>query len=178
MALALKDGATVWDISVAPPTGRTELQRLIDIDAGVLAAGNDIYAVTFQGKAARIDRDTGQVQWSRDLSSYSGAALDEDGYYASTSDGALVKIGRRSGIEIWNQQVLSRRRLSAPAVLGKLVAVGDLDGYVHFFDAGNGELAARLHPLGARVSAPPIVVGDLLVMMDSDGKIAALRAGK
>jgi outer membrane protein assembly factor BamB len=176
MALALKDGATVWDISVAPPTGRTELQRLIDIDAGIVASGSDLYAVTFQGKAARIDRDTGQVQWSRDLSSYSGAALDEEGYYATTSDGALVKIGRRSGIEIWNQQVLSRRRLSAPAVLGSLVAVGDLDGYVHFFDAGNGELAARLHPLGARVATAPVVAGDLLIIMDADGKIAALRA--
>ncbi|MET0280750.1 MAG: outer membrane protein assembly factor BamB [Steroidobacteraceae bacterium] len=176
MALSLADGATVWDVSVAPPSGRTELQRLVDVDAGVLAADNDIFAVTFQGKAARIDRETGQVQWSRDLSSYSGAALDAEGYYVSTSDGGLVKIGRRSGIEIWNQQVLVRRRLSAPAVLGTLVAVGDLDGYVHFFDSTNGELAARTHPLGARVSTAPLVSGDLLVMMDADGKIAALRA--
>jgi outer membrane protein assembly factor BamB len=173
--MSLGDGATVWDVAVAPPSGRTELERMVDIDAGVLADGGDVYAVTFQGKAARIDRETGQVQWSRDLSSYSGAALDAESLYVSTAEGALVKIGRRTGVEAWNQKVLSRRNLSAPAVLGSLVAVGDLDGYVHFFDAATGNPAARIHPLGDRVAAAPVVTGDLLVVMDADGKVAALR---
>ena len=175
MALSLSDGSTLWDVAVAPPAGRTEIDRMIDIDAAVQVADDDIYAVTFHGKAARIARNSGAVQWARDISSYSGFALDDDGFYITSADGELIKLGRRTGVETWKQAVLSRRRLSAPAVLDSLVAVADLEGYVHFFDKATGELAARVHPLGERVSAAPIVSNSMLFMMDAGGKIAALR---
>ena len=148
---------------------------MVDIDSAVKAVDNDIYVVTFQGKAARLDRESGQVQWARDLSSYAGLDTDEDGLYVTTSEGTMVKIGRRTGIELWKQDVLSRRRLSAPVVVGTLVATADMDGYVHFFDASNGELAARVHAVGDRVRAAPVVSGDVIVVMDIEGKIAALR---
>jgi outer membrane protein assembly factor BamB len=172
LALTLADGGPVWDVSVAPPSGRSEIDRLNDIDSAIKAVDTDIYAVTFHGKVARLDRETGQVLWSR----YSGLATDEDALYVSTSEGTLLKIGRRTGVEVWKQEVLARRRLSPPEVVGTLVAVADYDGYVHFFNPANGELAARTHPLGERVSSAPLVIGDLLVIMDDDGKIVALRA--
>lgn len=175
LALNLADGGTVWDVSVSPPAGKTELDRLVDIDSAVQVMDNGIYAVTYQGRIARLDRDSGTQQWSRETSSYAGFALDDEGVYVSVADGSLVKIALRTGVETWSQDVLTRRRLSAPAVLGPLVAVSDLAGYVHFFDKESGELAARLRPLGTRVTAPPLVVGDLMVIMDADGKIAALR---
>jgi outer membrane protein assembly factor BamB len=175
LALQMSDGATVWDVSVSPPTGRTELDRLNDIDAAVEVAGSDIFAVTFQGKAVRIDRDTGQVQWSRDVSSYSGLTLDEDSVYITSAGGELLKIGRRNGVEVWKQAVLSRRRLSAPAVLGGYVAVGDLDGYVHFFDRATGTLAARIRPFRDAVAAPLVSSGDTVFALDGKGKLVALR---
>jgi outer membrane protein assembly factor BamB len=175
-AYSLKDGSTLWDVTVAPPSGKSDIERLNDMDSMVQVVDNDVYAATFQGKAARVDRETGQVVWTRDVSSYAGVATDEDGVYVSGAGGALVKIGRRTGIELWKQEVLERRRLSAPAVLGSLVAVADLDGYVHFFDGAKGEMAGRIHALGGRVSAAPLVVDDLLIMMDVEGKIVALRA--
>jgi outer membrane protein assembly factor BamB len=175
MALALRDGSTVWDVSVSPPSGKSEVDRLIDIDSTVKVVDSDVYAVTFQGKAAHINRETGQVVWTRDVSSYAGLATDEDGVYVSGSTGALVKIGRRTGVEVWNQDVLEHRRLSPPAVIGPSVAVADLEGYVHFFEGAEGQLVGRIHALGERVTAAPLVIGDLLVMMDDDGKIVALR---
>jgi outer membrane protein assembly factor BamB len=176
MALSLKDGSTLWDVSVAPPSGKSEVDRLIDIDSAVRVLDTGVYAVTFQGKAAHLNRDTGQVMWTRDVSSYAGLAVDNDGVYVSSAGGALMKIARGTGLEIWKQEVLEYRRLSAPAILGSLVAVADLDGYVHFFDAAKGELAGRIHALDVRVTAPPLVIGDLLVMMDDKGRIVALRA--
>jgi outer membrane protein assembly factor BamB len=175
LALTLADGAPVWDVNVAPPTGRSEIERLNDIDSAIKAVGTDVYAVTYHGKVARLDLETGQVQWSRDTSSYSGLATDEDALYVASADGAVLKIGRRNGVEVWKQEVLARRRLSPPEVISSLVAVADYDGYVHFFDPANGELAARVHPLGERVTAAPLVIGDLLIVMDDDGKIVALR---
>lgn len=175
-AYALKDGSTLWDITVAPPSGKSDIERLNDMDSMVKVVENDVYAATFQGKAARVDRETGQVVWTRDVSSYSGVATDDDGVFVSGSNGAVVKIGRRTGIEMWKQEVLANRRLSPPAVMGSLVAVADLDGYVHFLDGAKGELAGRIHALGGRVSAAPLVVNDLLIMMDVEGRIVALRA--
>jgi outer membrane protein assembly factor BamB len=176
MALSLRDGTTLWDVSVAPPSGKSEVDRLNDIDSAVRVLGSDVYAVTYQGKAAHLNRETGQAIWSRDISSYAGLAIDEGGIYISSSSGALVRLDRtKNGVEMWKQEVLEHRRLSPPAVLGAHVAVADLDGYVHFFDAAEGQLAGRIHALGGRVTAVPLVVGDLLIMMDDKGKIVALR---
>ena len=175
LAVAMNNGTTLWDVMVAPPSGRTELERLVDIDSTVKIIDNDIYAVTYQGKVARIDRDTGQVQWTRDISSYSGLATDEDGVYVTSSEGTVVKIGRRTGVEMWKTEQLSHRRLSPPAVLGSLVVVADLDGYVHFLDAATGAFAARVKSAGHRVTAAPVVSGDTVVMIDNGGRITALR---
>lgn len=175
VAAQLADGFTVWDNVVAPPSGRTELDRLADIDTAVVEADGAFYVVTYQGKAARLDRETGTPLWTRDVSSYSGLVVDDAAVYVSTAGGEVVKIDRRSGIELWKQGALARRRLSPPALLGPLVAVADLQGYVHFFDRETGEPAARVKPLQTRVSATPVVSGDKMIVMDAEGRIAALR---
>ncbi len=175
MALSLGDGATHWDVNVAPPTGRSEIERLNDMDSTVKVVDNDVFAVNFHGRAVRIDRETGQVVWGRDISSYAGLATDDDGVYVSGSNGDLVKISRRTGVEVWKQEVLANRRLSPPVLLGSRVIVADFEGYVHVFDVDKGELAGRIHAFGERVSATPLVSGDLLIMMDDDGKIMAMR---
>lgn len=176
MALNIADGTTAWEAVLAPPSGRTELERLVDIDSAARVADDDVYAVSYQGRIARLARDSGQVWWTRDLSSYRGLALDDDGVYVSTSEGAVVKIGRSTGVEAWRQEVLARRRLSAPAALGAWVAVGDLDGYVHLLDASTGALAARLQASGGAMAAAPVTQGDLAVFIDDEGRITALRA--
>lgn len=175
MALQQRNGDTVWEVTVAPPSGRSELDRLVDIDSAVRTVGNDIYAVTFQGKVARIDLETGQVQWSRDMSSYSGLAFDDDGLYVTSSQGSVVKIGRRTGVEMWKADTLLNRRLSPPGVVGNLVAASDLKGIVHFFDAATGAPAARVKTSGDRVTAAPVVSGNTIVFMDATGKLTALR---
>jgi outer membrane protein assembly factor BamB len=177
MALTLGSGDTAWDANVAPSTGKTELDRLNDIDTQLAVRGTDVFVVTFQGKAARVDLETGNLQWSRDVSSYSGLALDDDGVYVTSANGSLIKLSARSGVELWNNPVLKNRHLSPPAVLGNLVATADLDGYVHFFDTATGTLAARVKVLSDRVTTEPVVSGDTLFMLDAAGNIVALRAG-
>ncbi len=175
MGLQQRNGDILWETTVAPPSGRSELDRLVDIDSAVRVVGNDIYAVTFQGKVARVDLETGQVQWSRDMSSYSGLALDDDGLYVTSSQGSVVKIGRRTGVEMWKVDSLKNRRLSPPGVVGNLVAAADLKGIVHFFDVATGNLAARVSTSGDRVTAAPVVSGDTIVFMDNKGSLTALR---
>jgi outer membrane protein assembly factor BamB len=175
LAVSLRDGATAWEAIVAPPSGRSELDRLVDIDSTVGVVDDDLYAVSYQGRVARVARDTGQIWWTRDISSYRGLATDEDGVYVSTADGQVVKIGRRTGVEMWRTDVLKNRRLSAPAVLHGQVVVADFKGYVHFLDASTGTITAREKNGSERVSTPPVVAKDLVIFMNDKGHLAAFR---
>jgi len=175
VAVHLRDGSVAWETAVAPPRGRTELERLSDIDGSLRIAGDEVYAVGFQGRIAMLALDSGQIWWSRDLSSYRGLTLDADNLYISSTAGDVLSAQRRTGAEGWQQSALAYRGLSAPAVIGQYVAVGDFEGYVHFLDKSNGELVARVKTGGARISTPPVVAGDMLVVIGDDGRVSALR---
>jgi outer membrane protein assembly factor BamB len=88
----------------------------------------------------------------------------------------VVKIGRRTGVEMWKVDSLHNRRLSPPGVVGNLVAAADLKGIVHFLDVSTGALAARVKTGGDRVTAAPVVSGDTIIFLDTKGTLSALRA--
>ena len=177
MAVSIASGDILWQAQVSSPRGRTELERLADIDAAVLVAGDAVYAIGYQGRIAMIALDSGQVWWTRDLSSYRGIGVDDDQLYVATSDGDVAALRRRDGGVVWQQTGLKRRGLGAPAVHGGAVVVGDFDGYLHWMDRDSGRFVAREHPGGARYAATPIVIGDRLFAIDDGGDVVAYRAG-
>lgn len=178
MSVGLGDGATRWQAQVSSPRGRTELERLADVDAAVRVSGADVYAVGYQGRVAMISLDSGQIWWARDLSSYRSLALDGDQLYVATSDGDVVALARRDGSVAWQQQALKRRGLGAPAVTDSgIVVVGDFDGYLHFMDRGSGKFVARERMSHKRISFAPLVIGDRLIVIDDGGDISAYRVG-
>ncbi|MDW8259225.1 MAG: outer membrane protein assembly factor BamB [Gammaproteobacteria bacterium] len=174
LAVNLADGSTVWETSVAPARGRTELERLIDIDAQVQIREDDVFVVGFQGRAALLALDSGQVWWARDLSSFRGLDVDDEYVIVATADGDVVALQRRTGVEVWRQDALKRRGLSAPAIVGSYVAVADFQGYVHWLDKASGVPAARTQ-VGARVSNAPLVRDGTLIVIDDTGRLAAFR---
>jgi outer membrane protein assembly factor BamB len=177
MAVSLATGETLWQAQVSTPRGRSELERLADVDAAVRVSGGDVYAVGYQGRIAMMALDSGQIWWARDVSSYRGLDLDGDQLYVSTSDGDVVALRRRDGSVIWQQQGLRRRGLGTPAIHAGTVIVGDFDGYLHWIDRDTGRFAARERPGRARISAAPLVVGDRVVVIDDGGGITAYRSG-
>jgi outer membrane protein assembly factor BamB len=177
VAVSLSNGDVLWQSQVSTPRGRTELERLSDVDSPVRVAGNDAYVVGYQGRVVMLALDSGQVWWGRDLSSYRGLALDDDQVYVATSDGSVVALRRRDGTVLWQQDGLKRRGLSAPVVDGKSVVVADFEGYLHWLDRDTGKFVAREHPGGERVSATPIVADGRLFVLDEGGKVAAFRSG-
>jgi outer membrane protein assembly factor BamB len=176
LAVSLADGATVWDSAVSPSHGRTELERLNDIDAAVDISGDEVFVAGYQGRAAMLALDSGQIWWIRELSSYRGVEVDDEQMYVSTSDGELVALRRRTGGEAWRNDSLKHRSLSAPAVVGDHVVVADLEGYVHWFDRATGTIAGRAKLGGERVTNAPLGIGDTLYVINDQGDISALRA--
>jgi outer membrane protein assembly factor BamB len=177
MAVTLAKGEMLWQIQLDTPRGRTELERLADVDAAVQVSGKDVYAVGYQGRVAMLSLDNGQAWWSRDMSSYRGLAIDDDQVYVSTSDGDVVALRRRDGTVAWEQRGLARRTLSTPAVDGNAVVVGDFEGYVHWLDRSTGRFLAREHPGDSRIAAPPLVMGGRLFVIDEGGHLVAYRSG-
>jgi outer membrane protein assembly factor BamB len=175
VALASADGSLMWETTVAPSRGRTELERLVDIDSGVKVVNDNVYAVGFQGRVAMLALDSGQIWWSQDASSYRGLGVDDDNVYVSTAEGEIIALKRSSGTEIWRQKGLAHRGLSAPVVLENTIAVADFKGYVHWLEKSTGEFAARADAGGDRVSNPPIAVGDRVVVINDDGHISAFK---
>ncbi len=176
LAVARSDGMTAWNAVIGEPHGTSQLQRLIDVDSKVIAAGADLYAVAYQGRVVRMARDTGQSVWTRDLSSFRGLAVAGDGVYVSTADGDLVRLDRRTGSIQWQQKKLERRELSAPVVYRGRVVVGDLEGYVHWFDPTTGAYLARRRAGRGRISTTPVIAGDLLLVFTDAGDLSAFRA--
>ncbi len=170
------DGSLIWDVLVAPPAGRTEVERLSDVNATVRVIGEEVYAVGYQGRLVALARESGQILWSQEVSSYSGLGADLSNLYVSGEQGELIAVERSSGQELWRHDLLSNRDLTAPAAYGASVVVGDLEGYVHFFDAATGTLQARVRVDSARVTSSPLVVNDLLYVMSDGGELAAYRS--
>jgi outer membrane protein assembly factor BamB len=174
-AVNLNDGAMQWEATIAPPQGRTELERLADIDSPVSVSKQDVYTVGFQGRIAMLALDTGQIWWSHEASSYRGLTLDGDTLYLSSADGEVMALRARTGAEIWRQKALLHRGLSALAVTDDAVVTADFQGYVHWLDKATGALVARASSGKARVSTVPVVAGDKVLVVNDRGQISAFR---
>jgi outer membrane protein assembly factor BamB len=176
VALNVGDGSLLWESTVAPPHGKTELERLVDIDSAVKVVQGNVYAVGFQGRVAMLALDSGQIWWAQDASSYRGLAVDPENVYIATADGEVLALRRGSGIEVWRQKGLAHRGLSAPVITEDSVVVADFKGYVHWLDKRTGNFSARAEAGGARVSTAPIVSGDRVFLINDEGKVSAFKS--
>jgi len=175
IAVNMNDGSLQWEATIAPPHGKTELERLDDVDSSPLVSGQNVFTVGFQGKVAMLALDTGQVWWQHDSSSYRGIALDDDAVYVAGADGSVVALRRRTGAEVWRQKALLHRGLSAVALTDNAVVTADYQGNIHWLDKATGELAARTQSGKVRVSNPPVVSGNMVVVINDGGRISAFR---
>src|SRR5882724_4673035 len=176
MAVSLTTGDTIWDTALASPHGRTELDRLVDIDSAVRVVGENVFATGFQGRTAMMALDSGQIWWAHDMSSYRGLVADGESLFVTLSDGAVVALHDRDGSELWRNQDIKRRGLSTPVETTTAVAVADYQGYVHWLDKKTGYLVAREHISKQRVSNPPAGANDTIVVLTDGGTLAAYRA--
>ncbi len=175
LAVNAGDGSQVWIATVSAPHGRTDIQRLADVDGPVYVAGKDVYAVGYHGNVTMLALDNGQTWWSHEASSYRGLATDADAVYMSTADGQVVALNRSNGAVIWRQPALAYRGLTTVAVSADAVITADFQGYVHFLDKRTGAFIARERDGKLRISNAPITEGNEVVVINDGGRISAFR---
>jgi outer membrane protein assembly factor BamB len=175
LAASLKDGRVIWEIPVAQSQGRSEIERLIDVDSPVLVAGRVLIAAAYQGKVVAVSLDNGRLLWSRDISTYLPLASDGAHVFISDDRGHLLALDLNSGATVWKQEKLQNRRPSAPAVVGAAVAVGDFEGYVHWLSREDGRFLARTRASSYPVVTTPLADTPLLYVITQNGKLFAYR---
>ena len=175
LAVNSSDGSQAWLATVSAPHGRTEIQRLADVDGRVDVVGKDVYAVGYHGNVTMLALDSGQTWWSHEASSYRPLAMGSDAVYMSTAEGHVVALSRTNGSVIWTQPALAYRGLTAVAVSDAAVVTADFQGYVHFLDKHTGAFIARVRSGRLRISNPPIVEGNEVVVINDGGHISAYR---
>ncbi len=175
MVLSLSDGEALWEASMTQSTGRTELDRMTDIDGVFSVIGNDAYVAGVNGRTVSVAVESGQVLWSREIPSYSGVGLDWNTVYVTDQSSHVVALERTRGTSIWRQELLLRRSVTAPVPYGDTVVVGDFEGYVHFLSATTGEFVARSET-GSAIYSPPLVVGDMIYVVNEESTLIAYRA--
>lgn len=170
----LADGLAIWERRIGDPAGRTEVERLVDIDAPAVIGDNRIYVVGFQSRTVAM-RPDGRAVWRREVSSFRGLALGRRLLFVTDADSELLALDRRSGDIVWQSSALRARNLTRPAAHGDFVVVGDLDGVLHWFSAESGAVVGRAPLPTPALDAAPVVDGDgRLFALGVDGALTAL----
>ena len=171
-ALNMNDGNVLWSTPVAEADGRTELERMADVDAAPVLEGTTLFASSYKGRTVAIDGPSGQVMWTSDHGGARGAAVSNSAVVVTDKGGMVVGLDKNSGGALWQQSGLANRNVSAPAVQGDYAVVGDLDGVLHWLRLNDGAFAAR-SKMGDALVGRPVVADGILVVQSRDGKLAA-----
>ena len=174
VGIAASNGAARWEATVAEPRGATEVERLADVVGPVVVATPDVCAAAFQGRLMCADAANGNLRWVRDMPALAGVALDAESVYSVDSRSQVNAYTRSTGASQWSNDKLRNRNLTAPAVIGRAVAVADFKGYVHFLSPADGAFIARTRIESSRITAPPQFGAGVLVVQTQDGTVAAL----
>lgn len=178
VALRSTDGGILWEQLVATGEGRSELERLQDVDGKVVLSGGVVYAAGYRGQVAALIAQSGRPLWTHELSSSTGVALSASQLYVADADSNINALDLHSGSSEWKQDGLQYRWVSEPAVQGETVVVGDLEGWIHWMSVSDGKFVARQRLSKDPIRAAPVVVDDVVYVEDTEGEIGAYRLAK
>lgn len=174
-ALALDTGELRWEQAIAVPRGRSELERIVDIDADPIVVGDTVYVATYQGRIAALNVDTGRPLWDRDMSAYSGLTIVDRQLFISDQNSFIWAMDNSNGAAIWKQDKLRARAVTAPVVVGEYVVVGDFEGYLHWLSRSEGRFVARVRGDSDGLAVGPVVHGGTLLALGRSGELSAFR---
>ncbi|MGB0468052.1 MAG: outer membrane protein assembly factor BamB [Pontibacterium sp.] len=174
-AISNDNGRVLWERRVAVAQGRSELERMVDIDGRPLLVGNRLFVTSYQGRLVAMDPRKAQIIWSQNVSSYRGLAAGFGNVYVSEAGDAVQAFDQSSSASVWRQDALKNRAITSPAVLSNAVAVADAQGYIHFMSQVDGHFIARYQVDSKGVYGDMKVVDNVLYTLANSGRLVALQ---
>ncbi|MFM2029602.1 MAG: hypothetical protein RL517_793 [Pseudomonadota bacterium] len=171
--IAIANGGLIWETPVSFPKGFSEIERLNDVTAKPSIDGDIICAVSYQGRVGCGQARTGNLLWFKDYSSYTGTAQSASLVFAANEKSNITAFAVKDGSQAWENTQLTFRDVGEPLAVGKVLLMGDAQGYVHALSQANGEMLARIRHDSSPITAAPIAVGGLILIQSQGGKLAA-----
>ena len=116
--LAMADGRVLWEQTVAEQDGRTELDRMADVDGSPLLDGTTIYATSYKQQTIAIDGPSGRPMWASNHGGAGALGNASDRVVVSSPNGTVYALDKAGGNALWQQAALVHRSLTAPAEHG------------------------------------------------------------
>lgn len=177
LALRLRDGRQIWEANIAMPQGRSEVERLVDLDSDPLLEDGVIFIASYQGGISAAQTNNGNVIWRNDsISAFAGMSLARRYLYVTDAASDVYQLDQRTGAALWKQKDLHQRKLTAPAAYNDYVVVGDFEGYAHWLSASDGRQMGRVQVDSDGITITPVVKDDIVYVYAKDGTLAALKA--
>lgn len=176
LAIDMLTGITGWDAAVANPRGATELERIADVTSLPVVDQQQVCAVAYQGRVACFDVTRGNLNWSRDVSSLTGLAVDARYLYVTDDKGAVHALDKATGASVWKQDRLAARKIGGPQLVGDFVGVVDVEGYLHLMSATNGAYVGRLATDGTAPTSQPALFSGSALWQSAGGNLYAVTA--
>ena len=175
VAVELASGRPLWETRIGFSQGSSEIERQVDVDGDMLLSKGTLFAVSFQGHLTALDAASGRRMFEHNASSYVGLSESISNVYVAGANGSITAFTKDNQGVRWEQTALARRQLSGTAAWGDMVAVGDIEGYVHLLSQADGRFVGRIRVDSDGVRVAPIAVDDLLYVFGNSGTIAAYR---
>jgi len=172
LSFSPSDGSVGWEVRIAQPKGKHDLQKMVDIDGQPVLNSAYIYTSAFQGSTMAIARGAGRVIWKSDVAGFTAPAVDYSQVYVVTDQGRVAALSRTDGSIKWENEQLLRRQLGAPAVMGDALISIDKKGFMHVFNKESGDFIARIKPAGKGFKAAPVTHNDGVLLLSNNGVLS------
>jgi outer membrane assembly lipoprotein YfgL len=176
VAMSPANGVSKWEAAVGSSRGTNEVERLVDLVAGVSRVNNVICARAYQTAVTCVDASKGSNVWTRASQGHVGVTGNDNFVFGAESDGKFVSWNRSTGQVSWQTETLRFRGLTAPAWAEGQLVVGDELGWLHWLDAKNGQTLARAQIDSSGVALAPIRLGKNWISVSKSGLVQAYRA--
>lgn len=173
LALNAADGSTRWEARIAIPQGRSEIERIVDVDGTMALNGTELYVASYQGRIAALDTRTGRKIWQRNVSSFYGVSQGFGNVYLAEETGTITAFLRNGQGIRWEQDALEWRGLSKPVPVSSYLAVTDYRGYLHLLSQVDGSFVGRIRPESEAIRANMFADGSTLYVFTDGGKLIA-----
>jgi outer membrane protein assembly factor BamB len=175
VALRANNGEPIWEQRVMLPEGRSELERIVDVDAAPLVTANAVFAQAYQGRMMRIMARDGRPRWEADVSSFLNLAEGYGQVYAVEEKDTVTALDQESGEVVWQHDLLARRALTAPLAYSNYLVVGDAQGYVHVMAQRDGRMMGRKKVNGKGIRTPFVLADGTFYVLDNAGGLHAYK---
>lgn len=179
VVVGMDQGDVIWDRAISPGEGRTELDRLRDVDGSpAMSSQGILFSGNYQGLLVAFDGRSGDIVWQTDLSTLLAPVVDDSNVYVTDADSNVLALDQVSGSPTWSVTELKYRSLTAPELLGDYAAVADFEGYVHLLSTTDGHFVGRERADSDGVRVQPVVVDDVLYVYGNSGALIAYKIVK